>query len=249
MTKYTISKAFSQRFPFNIWKIVADSDSKLLAVELRNPADTLPILYSLDFEGVAHLSHLQLQPKEWTLDAVNKQLLVVKKVGENSPVGAGVLLIDHTGKTLYESHEHILLQSEANHIVLRQRSLQAGFERYVDFENFQNAATPPPVNPATAAAITLPAVFNGEIPSFLKDVTIIDQLWLSRWQEKWIWSYHTKENNSYNLNLCIADRSNILYKQCLLQAMPKMIPQPYFQIANQIFLLSYNKQEIVSYLL
>lgn len=249
MTKYTISKAFTKRFPFNIWKIVADSESRLLGIELRDPSDTVPVIYSLDFNGKTSLEKFQLQAKEWTLDAVRKQLLVFKKVGERSPITAGVLLIDHKGNELFSSHEQVLLDTGTNHIQLRHRSLQAGFESYVDFDNLQSHSTQPPKTVNNAPAIVLPESFSGEIPDFLKDVTIVDQLWLSRWQDKWLWSYHSKENESYHLNLCIADTSKILYEQCLLYAMPKMIPQPYFQIANQIFLLSYNKQEIVSYLL
>lgn len=249
MTKYTISQAFSIRFPFNIWKIVADSHSQLLGVELRNPDNSLPVVQSFDFRGNIILKNLQLEPKEWTLDAVRKELLVFKKVGEHMPVAAGVLLTDHNGQELFCSHEYILLETAANYISLRHRSFQAGFESYMDFEQLQLSSTPPSPKAEEATALVLPEVYQGELPAYLRAVTIVDQLWLSRWEDKWLWTYHSQENNSYHLNLCIADRSNIIYEQCLLQAMPKMIPQPYFQIANQIFLLSYNKQEIVSYLL
>jgi len=69
------------------------------------------------------------------------------------------------------------------------------------------------------------------------------------WEDKFLWTYHRQEKDKYQLILCIADESNILHTEIMMEDMPKMIPQPYFQIGNQLFLLSYNKQEIVSYLL
>lgn len=79
MTKYTTSLAFVERFPFEIWKIVVDPDSQQFAVELRHPDSTTPILYRLDFTGRIKLNHKEITPKEWTLDHIYGEQLILKK--------------------------------------------------------------------------------------------------------------------------------------------------------------------------
>jgi hypothetical protein len=48
--------------------------------------------------------------------------------------------------------------------------------------------------------------------------------------------------------LATSNLNQILDQQVILKDMEKMIPQPYFQLGNQVFFMSFNKREIVSYL-
>jgi len=249
MTKYTFSKLFSQDFPFIIWKIVADPLSAMLGIELRHPESTLPILYSLDFKGDIHHKALELSPKEWTLDAICKDKLILKKVGDYQPVKEGVQIIDGHGHTVFTSEEHVLLHSDQHYLQLRHRSFQSGFEHYVNLDDYSVSQQAPTAKAAAGPILEIPQFYNGPKPSYLQTVTMADGLWLSRWEDKFLWTYHRQEKDKYQLILCIADESNLLHTEIMMEDMPKMIPQPYFQIGNQLFLLSYNKQEIVSYLL
>ena len=249
MTKYTFSKLFSQDFPFIIWKIVADPLAGRLGIELREPERTLPVFYSLDFQGNIIHQAIEVATKEWTLDAIRKDKLILKKVGDYQPVKEGVLVLDNQGNSLFNSEEHILLHTHQNYLELRHRSFQSGFEQYVDLTDFRMSSQKPSLAMPDEPAIEMPIPYYGELPDYLKAVTRADGIWLSRWADKFIWTYHRKEKENYALILCLADESELLYSTVLLEDMPKMIPQPYFQIGNQIFLLSYNKQEIVSYLL
>ena len=249
MTKYTFSKLFSQDFPHIIWKIVADPIAKRLGIELRQPDSTLPLFYSLDFSGNTIHRAIAVSAKEWTLDAIRADKLILKKVGDYQPVKEGVRVLDLQGNSLFSSEEHILLHSEPDYLQLRHRSFQSGFEQYVDLTDFRMSSQKPSLHAQEEPAINIPVPYYGELPDYLKTVTRVDGLWLSRWEDKFIWTYHRKEKENYALILCLADESELLYSTVLLEDMPKMIPQPYFQIGNQIFLLSYNKQEIVSYLL
>lgn len=249
MTKYTFSKLFSQDFPFIIWKIVADPRAKKLGIELRQPDSTLPLYYSIDFKGNIHHEAIEISPKEWTLDAIRGDKLILKKVGDYQPVKEGVMVLDNRGNTVFTSEEHILLHSEQDYLTLRHRSFQAGFEQYVNLADFSMSTQKPAPTISEEPTIELPQFYGGPKPEYLQTVTMVDGLWFSRWEETLVWTYHRQEKEKYQLILCLAAASNLLHTEILMDEMPKMIPQPYFQIGNQIFLLSYNKQEIVSYLL
>lgn len=247
MNKYTTFKAFEKKFPFQIWKIVVDVSSKQIGVELRDSDSTLPILYILDFEGKEILQHKQLDEKEWTLEALQHDTLILKRVGDTLPVKEGILFLDREGNERRLWQEYIWLDTFPDTIQARHRNLQSGFEEYIDIRTLQKV-TAKTIQQGYDESIKMPIPYHGTRPAYLQHIRIEDLPWISRAGDYILWSYHTKENTSYNLNLCITDKSNIIYTQRLLANMPKMIPQPYFQVANQIFLMSYNKREIVSYL-
>ncbi|MFD1768955.1 hypothetical protein [Sphingobacterium suaedae] len=251
MTKYTIYKAFEKKFPFQIWKIVADTSTQLLGVELRGDGTQHAILYVLDFQGNLLLENLQLPEKEWTLEALQHQTIVLKRVGDSHPVKEGIHLLDIQGQTRYLSHEYTWVDTYLHYLKVRHRSLQSGFEEYIDIRDAKKVRQTSPIPEEFCTAVKMPIPYTGKLPDYLPHILPPDQAdipWVSRAHDKLIWSYHHKDGQHYHLNLCISDTSKLLYEQRLLTDMPKMIPQPYFQVGNQIFLMSYNKQEIVSYL-
>ncbi len=245
MTKYTIYKAFDKKFPFKIWKIVVDANTRLVGVELRHEETTKPIIHVLDFEGNTVLDNLALDEKEWTLEAIRKETIILKRFGDMTPVKEGILFLDLSGVERCYIPDHILLDTYLDHIKLRHRSFQSGFEKYIDIATTKEISTP---SLDYCCELKMPVPYTGTPPLYLKNANIQDLLWVSRSEDKLLWCYHIPSGKNFDLNLCIASASNILHEQCLMTNMPKMIPQPYFQIRNQIFIMSYNKQEIVSYL-
>lgn len=247
MTKYTTFRAFEKNFPQQIWKIVTDATSRELAVELRDEESTSAILYVFDFDGNELLKHKQMDEKEWTLEAIQRHTLILKRVGDTQPVKEGVLFLNTQGHLRALWQEYTWVDTFVNTVKVRHRSLQHGFEEYIDIDTLHKARSAQSVL-QYCSAVKMPIPYTGTLPPYLQNKTIHDLPWVSRSSEHLLWSYHTKENTRYRLNLSIADKSDILWSQCLLSDMPKMIPQPYFQIENQIFLMSYNKRKIVSYL-
>lgn len=248
MVKYTtFFKAFEKNFPYPIWKIVADKASRQIAVELRDTETTCPIFYVLDFEGNEVLNNKQLDEKEWTLETIQRHTIVLKRVGDTQPVKEGVFFLDTQGNSRHLWQEYTWTDTYQGVIRVRHRSFQRGFEEYIDIETLEKK---PILNNMHeyGDAIKIPIPYSGSLPSYLQHIAIQDLPWISYTADHILWSYHIKENEHYQLNLSIADASNVLLTQCLLSDMPKMIPQPYFQIENQLFLLSYNKQKIISYL-
>ncbi|WP_437918186.1 hypothetical protein [Sphingobacterium sp. LRF_L2] len=248
MNKYTIYKAFEKKFPLSIWKIVVDAKAQMIAVELRDTDTTSPTFYVFDFSGNGLVENLKVEEKEWTLEALQHNTLILKRVGDNVPLREGILLLNFEGAVRYLSHEYIWVDTFLDFIKVRPRTIQYGFEEYINIFHAKKMIEKSNIVEEYCRSIKMPIPYTGDLPSHLKNVTIVDTAWVSRSENKLIWSYHTKDNSNYRLNLCVTDASNLLYENTLLNDMPKMIPQPYFQIENQIFLMSYNKQEIVSYL-
>ncbi|NGM65158.1 hypothetical protein [Sphingobacterium sp. SGR-19] len=247
MTKYTTFKAFEKNFPYQIWKIVADAASRQIAVELRDNETTCAVLYVFDFEGKEMLVNKQIDEKEWTLEAIQHHTIILKRVGDTKPVKEGILFLDIAGTPRRLWQEYTWVDTYHGVIKMRHRNFQSGFEEYIDIETLKKTSEARRMQDYSSA-IKMPVPYSGPLPSYLLHSAIQDLPWISRSADRILWSYHIKENDHYRLNLAIADTSNLLWTQSLLSDMPKMIPQPYFQIENQIFLMSYNKRKIVSYL-
>ncbi|KGE15907.1 hypothetical protein [Sphingobacterium deserti] len=248
MTKYTIYKAFEKKFPYQIWKIVVDEEKKQIAVELRDMETTQGYVCVLDFDGQILLPSTAMDDKEWTLDAIKHETLILKKIGDTLPVKEGICLLDLNGEMRYLSHQYIWLDTLSDHVKVRHRSIQSNFEEYIDIKTGKLAIGKQDFRVGDGSSIKIPIPYSGKLPDQLQHIEHIDYVWLSRAGEKLLWTYHKKHGDLYHLNLCVTDTSNLFYEKLLLEDMQKMIPQPYFQLGNQIFLMSYNKQEIVSYL-
>ncbi|MFD2969900.1 hypothetical protein [Sphingobacterium bambusae] len=248
MTKYTIYKAFEKKFPSQIWKIVVDAQSLQVAVETRDNETTKPHLHVFDFAGRSLLENLPVDEKEWTLEALQHQTIILKRLGDTSPVKEGIWFLDLEGNTRYLSHEHTWIDTCVDFVKMRHRSIQSGFEEYLDIRAASKAIGHDSSCDSYNTSLKMPSPYGGLLPPHLSHLTYVDIPWISLTDEKLLISYHSKDEEGYHLNLCVANASNVLHEQRLLQNMPKMIPQPYFQIGHQIFLMSYNKQEIVSYL-
>lgn len=247
-TGYTILKKFETTFPMQIWKIVVDPILKQLAVELRDQDSTLPIIHVLDFNGTALVSGMKIKEKDWTLEALQHQTVILKRIGDTHPIKEGIQLMNFQGDVRYISNEFTWVETCQDFIKIRHRSFQTGFEEYIDIAKAKKIRGQSEICESYASVIKMPIQYTGPLPPYLKNLVIEDFPWVSKTQNKFLWSVHIKENEDYNLNLYVADESNILQIHRLLSSMPKMIPQPYFQVANQIFLMTYNKREIVSYL-
>ena len=248
MTKYTILKVFEKKFSQPVWKIVVDEAARQLAVELRDPKTTAVILYVFDFDGKELLTNKQIDEKEWTLEALQQGVLILKRVGDTQPIKEGLWLLDIAGNTRQIWQEYTWIDTYNGWIKVRHRNFQSGFEEYIDIVTGTRKKRLGHAPSYCHGSLKMPIPYNGEIPSYLRHLKIQDLLWISRTPNLTLWSYHQKDNEQYHLNLAVTDSSELLWTERLLSDMPKMIPQPFMQIDHQLFLLSYNKQKIVSYL-
>lgn len=249
MNKYTIIKAFERQFSSKIWKIAVDARGRFIALETRDADSTAPTIHILDFEGNIQHTPFQIKDKEWTLEGIQHNNIILKRVGTQTPIGAGIQIIDFYGQLQYLSDQHTWVDTYLDFIKIRHRNFQSGMEEFIKIIDGSKAKDIDPNQLSYCQTIEFPLRYTGQLPPFLKETYLIDSLLLNKISDnRYLWSYHTKEQEFYQLHICISDRFKILEKTTILLNMEKMIPQHYFKINDQIFLMSYNKQEIVSYL-
>lgn len=248
MTKYTIKKGFEKDFSHPVWKIVVDEAKQQIGIELRHSDSTCAILYVFDFEGQELLSGYVLEEKEWTLEALQQDTLILKRVGDSLPITAGILLLDLQGNIRGSWHEYTWLDTYQGYLKVRHRNFQVGFEEYIALDNLHKASQLATAPSYCYNSLKMPIPYSGTLPTALQEIEIQDFPWISRTREHILWTYHSKEADHYHLNMLVTQSNQVLANHRLLSDMPKMIPQPFFQIDHQLFLLSYNKRKIVSYL-
>lgn len=249
MTKYTIIKAFQKHFPFPIWKIEVDCSNNCLAIEYRDPTDTLPTFAVISFDGGTLLDNYTATEKEWTLEAIQGEFLIFKRFGSSSPLQAGIKVLHFPSKSIiFTHHEYVLKDVHKGRLRAAHRSIPAGLEFFIEIatgivtNNAEENFTFPDAN------ITYPIPYQGNLPYFIKDLYFEDQIWLQPYKDFFIWSYHKKTGSSFDLHLCLSNKNEILDRKIVLSGLDKLIPQPYFQVKGYIFFLSNTKQEIAAYL-
>ena len=249
MSKYTISNAFSQTFRFSVWKIEIDEISRLIAIECRDPENTIPYITVLDFKGTVYLDHFRLPEKEWTLAAIQDQVVVLRKVSENSPVSPGVWMLFHQKPdTTYLYHQYQYLGILNGYVHVRPQHITAGFEQYFSFLSKEILTTVPSEIKPFENDIVFPLEFNAQKPSFLQHIKNNEDLWISKCNDHFLWSYHEKRDKKYTIRLLLSDKKQVLDETLIISDLDLKLVQIYFQIGCQIFLLTHNKQEFVSYL-
>lgn len=248
MTKYTINKVFEKAFHSNIWKIEVDSKQALIAIETRDLGSTIASFHIFNFQGEPIMTPCIAESKEWTLDSIQNAKLILKRVGEHTPIQEGIKIIDiYTNKEIFQSYEYILLDVFCEYIHARHRSILTGESYLIAIKSGEIKISKNLNLEICLNKIQYPVTYP-HTPSFLMEEQITGPLWLCKLEEQYLWCYHQENQQEFNLVLALSNLNQLLAKQVVLIAMDKMIPQPYFKIENQVFLMSFNKREIISYL-
>lgn len=248
MTKDTINKVFQKAFQSNIWKIEMDTEQHQLAIETRDTDTTIPTFYAIDFKGTALMHPLIMEEKEWTLDGIQNGFIVLKCVGEHTPIQEGVQVRRISdGQNTYFSREHILVDTFAHCIIVRHRNIASGQLWKIALDTGQSEPFTESETPPTVHTVNYPIPYK-DTPAFFENTPFERPLWLSKVENNYLWCYHQVTENGFDLILTKSDLNQILDQQVILSGMEKMIPQPYFQLGNQIFFMTYNKRKIIAFL-
>lgn len=248
MTKDTINKVFQKAFQSNIWKIEVDAYQPLLAIETRDPSNTMPQFNVIDVQGNDIMPARALNEKEWTLDSIQNGHLIIKSVGEHTPVREGIQIIRaEDNEVIYLSHELVLIDVFKDCILARHRNIASGEQLKIDLRTGETEPSLDANLPLASNAVLYPLAYP-KTPSFLQQANIEGPLWINKVGENFFWCYHQKIEGGFNLTLTLSDLNHILDQKVILSGIEKMVPQPYFQLENQIFFMSFNKREIVSFL-
>ena len=249
MTKYTINKLFEKEFPHVVWKIEVDSEKNFLSIECRNPENTLPYFHVLTFDGVVLLDNYAVHEKEWTIAAIQDRFLILKKYGSASPIQPGIIIIDvYTRAIVCRYDEYIYEDTYENYLIARHRTIPSGLTYYLEIKSGEIGTIKPFKLILPENHLRLPIPYNGKMPIFMESIDFVDQIWLQKHNQNFLWSYHSKNNKCYQLNLILSTNSEIIDQKMILDGMVKLIPQPYFMVKDYIFFLSSNKMKITTYL-
>lgn len=248
-TKYKINKVFEKRFSYPIWKIEVDSANNNLAFECRNPENTLPTFSICTFDGESKLKDYQVDEKEWTLETIHEEYLILKKYGTSSPIQAGIKIINYNSKQVIATFsEYILKEIQENTIIALHRSIPSGLLFYIDISTGKIVNKSNTNNNLRPNDIEYPTIYQGKLPSFMQQINYEDQIWIQRYTKGFIWTYHQKTPNGHDLHLILSTNNEILEDIITINNLSKLILQPYFKVKDYIFFLSDTKQEIVTYL-
>ena len=249
MTKYTINKAFERNFPHPIWKIEVDCAHAQIAVECRNQDSTLPFFSVFNFEGRDLLEQYEVDSREWTLEDIQGDYLILKRFGDYSPVQSGIQVIHIPSKTsLFTYMEYVIKDVYQNYIQAYHRSIPSGLWFYINITTGEISNKLIAENDFPLRDIHYPIPFQGKMPPFLHEITFVDQIWLQPFHDLFLWSYHSCAANKYNLNLSLSSKNELYDSKIIIEDLDKLIPQPYFTVKEHIFFLSSNKMKISSYL-
>lgn len=249
MTKYTINKLFEKTFKNPIWKIEVDSITHNLAVECRNTENTLPSFTVYSFSGEVYLEEYSVEAKEWTLEAIQGDYMILKKYGSGSPIQAGIQIIHIPSATPVVSFsEYILKEVHANTLIAVHQRIPSGLNFYINIETGEVTNQQPDKSDYYPSLTNYPVEYLGKRPSFIEKIDVEGQLLFQPIGNIFIWTYHDKTEFGYNLNLVLSSKNEILDERIVLKNSKKLIFHPYFNVDNYIFFLSDTKQEIVTYL-
>ncbi len=251
MDKYTLKSAFKKSFLGLVWRIEADTATGMLAVETRQPDTGQPLFSAFRYEtGESTIQELAYGDRHWTLAAIVADRLIVRAFGQDSPNHPGIACIDaRTGKTLWEQYNHTLLAVEEGTLVVRHRSFASGYEQSMDPATGDltkiNSSSDKPIRPE----IVLPTRHAEGLPTSLASDAHRGDVFHSQVGRKTVWAFHELEHgNTYRLRLAVTSGSETLATAIVLHGLEKMVPEAFFSIADQLFLIGDNKREIVSYL-
>jgi hypothetical protein len=250
MTDQTVSKAFNVLFTYPIWRIEIDAENRLIAVETRNPADTLPYFNVISFEGVDVLRDFKAISKEWVLGGIQCQKLILKKISDNSPIDAGVQVIDCYQPQQQETwFNYLFLEMTSGGLLLRPKMVEQGMQLFLDLKTMSIEGKKEGSLKPFDSQIVYPVIYNGQTPHFLTDFAIDDEIWINVLDDYFIWAFYEKNNdNHYQIRIVRSTKDRLIESVVAVTQLPLKFFNIYFLVNKQIFLLTDNKREFVSYL-
>src|SRR5690606_27368344 len=100
----------------------------------------------------------------------------------------------------------------------------------------------------TEADIVLPQRYGHGLPECLAGYPVHGDLFYCQIGPKQLWAFHEARQGSYRVRMVITSGLTVLADQIILPELAKMTPELFFMIGQQVFIISDNKREIVSYL-
>ncbi|MBK1441970.1 DUF4905 domain-containing protein [Parapedobacter sp. ISTM3] len=250
MDKYTLKTVFQKSFLGLIWRIEADTANGVLAIETRNRDQGTPSFSVVDYTtGVSLIHEIPYGDRHWTLAGIIEGKLIVRAFGTDSPDHPGIACLDaFTGNLLWEQFNYTLLGIANRQLIVRHRSFAAGYEQYLAPSDGNLTQFNISVDKPIGSAVVLPRTYTADVPTFLKNYAVYGDIFYCQVGLKHIWAFHEKDGQAFRVRLVVSSGRAILADVVVLANLVKMTPEVFFMIDQLLFIISDNKQEIVSYL-
>ncbi|HWK59569.1 MAG TPA: DUF4905 domain-containing protein [Parapedobacter sp.] len=250
MDKYTLKTVFKKSFLGMVWRIEADTSAHLLAVETRDKETGQPSFSAFDYQsGVSFIHEKPYGNRNWVLAGVTDRKLIAKAFGQNSPDGAGIACIDvASGDLLWEQFNYVLVHVGNQQLTVRHRNFAGGYEQHLDITTGNLTQFNKNAGKPTEADIVLPQRYGHGLPECLAGYPVHGDLFYCQIGPKQLWAFHEARQGSYRVRMVITSGLTVLADQIILPELAKMTPELFFMIGQQVFIISDNKREIVSYL-
>ncbi|MDM1292845.1 hypothetical protein HX021_00875 [Sphingobacterium sp. N143] len=250
MANQTISKAFGILFTYPIWRIEVDAENSLIAIETRNPDDTFPYFNVITFGGDFIVQDFKGISKEWILAGIQCQKLILKKISDSSPIDAGVHVIDCYDPEKQETwFNYLFLNLVDKGLLLRPKMIEQGLELFLNLSTMTMGDKKTAAIKPYESKIVYPVIYKGEIPHFLTDFIIHDDLWINALNDYFIWAFYEKnKDNHYQIRIVRSTKDTMLDSLVAVSQLQLKFFNIHFLVNKQIFLLTDNKREFVSYL-
>lgn len=233
-----------------VWRIEADTAANLLAVETRDAVTGHPAFSAFDSRtGVSFIHEKPYGDRNWALAGTADGKLIVRAFGQNSPDGAGIACLDaHTGDLLWEQFNYVLVHVGDRQLTVRHRAFAGAYEQHLDLATGNLTKFNKTADKPTGPDIVLPRRYEHGIPELLAGYAVYGDLFYCQIGAKQLWAFHEATQQTYRVRLVISSGLTLLADQVILTKLAKMTPELFFMIGQQLFIISHNKREIVSYL-
>ena len=250
MGKYTLKTAFKKTFSGIIWRIEVGMPTGILAIETRDQDTGNPSFSTIEYTtGQSGITEKQYGDRNWSLAGVIDSLLILRAWVQNTPEGAGIACIDATtGDLLWEQFNYTLVAVTDRQIVVRHRNFVGGYEQFLNPYDGNLSSKDNLANHLMRPEIVLPTPYTDPPPSFLDHYNIAGDLFSCLIDDRTVWAFHEAIENTYQIRLIVSHGLNVLTDNLAITGLPKMTPELFFAIRNQLFLIGNNKREIISYL-
>src|SRR5690606_13686777 len=250
MDKYTLKTAFKKSFLGMVWRIEADTAANILAVETRDKDTGLPAFSAFDSRtGVSFVEEKPYGDRNWALAGTADRKLVIRAFGQNSPDGDGIDCIDaDRGELLWEQFNYVLVHVGDRQLTVRHRNFAGGYEQYLDLATGNltkfNKNADKPIGPE----IVIPQRYEHGLPGLLSGYAVYGDLFYCQIGARQLWAFHEATQQDFKVRLVISNGLTIVADHIILDELDKMTPELFFMVGQQLFIISHNKREIVSYL-
>src|SRR5690606_1387180 len=147
-----------------------------------------------------------------------------------------------------EQFNYSLIAVENRQLVVRHRNFASGYEQYLNPIDGTLTEKNNATNKPTHSEIVLPQRYVGDTPSFLESYAVKGDLVYCSIENRTVWAFHEAIDSTYRVRLIVSHGLEKLTDRILVSNMPKVAPELFFMINNQLFFIGDNKREIVAYL-